>query len=131
MVIPRSLSARCTPPASCRFPAFTPVNPRLSRLRLIAWVMRTKAVSTLLPLSALVSTKGTPSSAASASPSRVLTCRSWAGRSILLPTSTASRNSPPSCFARSNHFWACSKDSRLVTSYTNSAPWAPRLEVGS
>ena len=56
--------------------------------------MRTNAFSTLDPFKALVSTKGTPSSAANPSPSTVLTCRSCNGRSILLPTKMVSRYSP-------------------------------------
>ena len=61
----------------------------------------------------LVSMNGMPRSVARASPSAVLTCRWCCGRSILLPTSNASKCSPPSCFARSNQCLTWSKESRL------------------
>ena len=103
----------------------TPVKPLRSTLFLIFAVMHTKAASTLLPLSALVSTKGIPSSFARLSPSSVPTCRSDKGKSTLFPTSTVSRSWPPSSLARSYQVLTCSNESRRPTSYTNSAPWAP------
>lgn len=123
-----SLFASCTPLALFKFLPFTPLSPRLSKLRLMALVMVTNARSTFDPSRALVSTKGICRSRESASPSLTSTCRSVSARSILLPTSTVSKFSPPSCSARSYQFFTCSKESRRVTSYTSKAPCAPRLQ---
>ena len=102
------------------------MSPLRSTLFLMLAVMVTKAASTLLPLSADVSTNGmSPISLAMAAPSAEETVRALSGRSALLPTRTHSRSCPPSCLALSYQTLTRSNESRRDMSYTSSAPCAP------